>query len=72
MKLWFYRCSVIAVLALLASSVGLADGYDFIWSGPTSGGIWQDTNWNAGLATGPLGSYSSIPVASVYIGPATP
>jgi len=63
------RSVVILVLALLAVSAGWAGTvYDYVWSGPTTGGIWQDQNWNQSLATGPLGGYSGIPTASVYIG----
>jgi len=64
------RGVVVAVLALLAASAGWAGtAYDYIWTGPPSGGAWQGSNWNGGSDTGPLGGYTTIPTASVYIGP---
>jgi hypothetical protein len=61
----------VAFLAVLASAACLANsiiGYDYTWTGPPIGGIWQGVNWNGSAGdTGPVTGYVSYPTASVYI-----
>jgi hypothetical protein len=61
----------VALQAILVATACLANdivGYDYTWTGPPIGGIWQGVNWNGSAGdTGPVTGYVSYPTASVYI-----